>query len=373
MTPAEPETPRGLTGSVTAIDKFGAVATTLTMADLTEAGMEPGDVLRLTVGGQRVEAPWVTAADDVPLGQPLVLVDQVLHAALSRGDFATAYAVGSRGDSAVYELTPTALRVELAQKGGYAEELNALGLAGRLSTRRQDHSDDGVFANFREVRLGRIAPGVLYRSASPIEEGPGRNTYADALLAEAGIKTIVNMADCRAKAPNYPAFAGTAYEQVHNDDGVVYLNMGSDMYAKVGLDDLKNGLSFLSEREGPYLIHSTYGADRTGHMVLLLEALMGAEVSDIVADYMRSFQNLYGVAPDTEAWRLLAQGGVQAELIRLLDAPDFPTAEALAAAVDETGRTGLERAAERYLLDAVGLTQGEVDGLKAHLSGQTEM
>lgn len=356
-----------LSGQAEEIDKYGNVVTDITLEDMRTAGIEPGDTLRVTVGERSLKALWVTDVADVALGEDLVLVeDGVVKLARSRGDFATAYAVGSRGDSAVYELTPTAVSVQMDGSLGAVEPL---GLGDKLRRTRAEGVTGEEFANFREVVLGRIAPGMLYRAASPIEEGPGRNATADELLGEHGVQTIVNMADCRAKAPKYETFAGTNYEKVHEADGVVYLNMGSDMYAQVGLDDLRNGLDFMTEQEGPYLIHSTYGLHRTGHLVFLLEALMGATVEEIEADYMASYENLYGIQPGSEDWELLAQGGIRRELVRLLGAEDMAQARELAAAQGEDGLTGLERAAGRYLVDKVGLTEEQVDTLEARLSG----
>lgn len=353
-----------LSGQAASINKYGDVVTTVTAENLAEAGFEVGEVLKVTVGEHSLKAPWVTHYDDVAQGQPLVLVeDGALRLCLSRGDFATAYGVGSRGDSAVYELVPTAVSVRLSATG---EE--PLGLGDKLSLDRSDYDSDETFANFRGVSVGNIAPGVLYRSASPLEAVTGRNAVADALLGQAGVKTIVNMADCRAKAPKYDTFAGTNYEKVHQDDGVVYLNMGSDLYVQVGLDDLRNGLDFMTEREGPYLIHSTYGADRAGHLLFLLEALMGADVDDIVADYMVSFENLYHIEPGSEAWAALARGGVEADLLRLLEAEDMDAARDLAQSRTATGATMLEYAAQRYLVDKVGLTEEQVQTLKDHLA-----
>lgn len=358
-----------LTGQAASINKYGDVVTTVTAENLAEAGFEVGEVLKVTVGEHSLKAPWVTHYDDVAQGQPLVLVeDGALRLCLSRGDFATVYGVGSRGDSAVYELVPTAVSVALDRYDSYAGELETLGLGNRLSLDRADYASDETFANFRGVSVGKIAPGVLYRSASPLEAVTGRNAVADALLGQAGVKTIVNMADCRAKAPKYDTFAGTNYEKVHQDDGVVYLNMGSDLYAQVGLDDLRNGLDFMTEREGPYLIHSTYGADRAGHLLFLLEALMGADVDDIVADYMVSFENLYHIEPGSEAWAALARGGVEADLLRLLEAEDMDAARDLAQSRTATGATRLEYAAQRYLVDKVGLTEEQVQTLKDHLA-----
>ncbi len=357
----------GMVARARDINKYGDVIVEISESGMVAMGMKLGDVLEVTVGDKTLQAPWVTHYDDVPQGQPLILVgdDGLARLCLSRGDFATAYGVGSRGDSAVYELTPTKVAIVLDAQSGH---IQPLGLGDKLSLDRSDYADDETFANFRCVSMGKLAPGVLYRSASPIETVAGRNAVADRLLGQAGIKTIVDMADCRAKAPKYETFAGTNYEKVHQDDGVVYLNMGSDMYVQVGLDDLRNGLDFMTERPGPYLIHSTYGADRAGHLIFLLEALMGADVDDIVDDYMLSFENLYHIEKGSEEWATLAQGGIEADLLRLLEVSDMDAVRDLARSKTATGATMLEQAAQRYLVDKVGLTTQQVETLKDHLS-----
>jgi len=51
---------------------------------------------------------------------------------------------------------------------------------------------------------------------------------------------------------------------------------------------------FIIANDGPYLIHCTEGKDRAGFVSAVLEALMGADLQEIVADYMKSYENYYG-------------------------------------------------------------------------------
>ncbi len=113
---------------------------------------------------------------------------------------------------------------------------------------------------------------------------------------------------------------------------------------------MRNGLDFLSETEGPYLIHGTQGIQRTGYLCMMLEALMGASKEEILADYMRSYADYYRLSPDTEAWA-------------------GPAAEAEAdLAIFTGGRADLAQATEDYLIQTVGLTPTQVDLIKQHLS-----
>jgi protein tyrosine/serine phosphatase len=51
----------------------------------------------------------------------------------------------------------------------------------------------------------------------------------------------------------------------------------------------------MAENEGPYLLHCVEGKDRTGFLSALLEALCGADYAEIEADYMKTYDNYYGI------------------------------------------------------------------------------
>ncbi len=204
-----------------------------------------------------------------------------------------------------------------------------------------------AYANFREVALGTIAPGVLYRSSSPIDPSQGdRRFAADELVKAAGVKTVVNTSDCRFRFKSFPGFDATHYASLDH----VALNMGHDYPSVAFLEDVRNGLDFLSETEGPYLIHGTQGIQRTGYLCMMLEALMGASREEILADYMRSYADYYLLSPDTEVW-----AGLMAQAEHDL-------------AIFTGGRADLAQATEDYLLSTVGLTPTQVDLIKQHLS-----
>ena len=197
------------------------------------------------------------------------------------------------------------------------------------------------------MTVGNIAPGVLYRSSSPIDPGQGeRRLAADGLLARTGVKTVVNTSDCRILFTSFEGYDETHYATLNH----VALRMENDYTAEGFVQDLRNGLDFMSEEEGPYLIHGTQGIGRTGYVCMVLEALMGATREEIIGDYMRSYADYYQLSPDTEAWRgLEAQAG---EYLRGFTG----------------GRADLARATEDFLLHTVGLTARQLELLKEHLA-----
>lgn len=212
---------------------------------------------------------------------------------------------------------------------------------------REDYPSDEAYANFRVVALGDIAPGALYRSSSPIDPAQGdRRFVADELLKGTGVKTVVNTSDCRQRFTDFAGYGDTHYSTLDH----VALRMEHDYTAEGFVQDLRNGLDFMSEEEGPYLIHSTQGVGRAGYVCMVLEALMGAAKEEIIAEYMRSFADYYRLSPDSEEWAALEA-----------------QAEGYLTGIT-AGRSDLSQAAEAFLLHTVGLTQKQVDLLKAHLS-----
>lgn len=204
--------------------------------------------------------------------------------------------------------------------------------------------------------MGSIAPGTLYRSASPIDPRQGQRRFvADELVKAAGVKTVVNTSDCRFRFKGFEGFDDTHYATLNH----VALNMGRNYPSPAYLEDIRNGLDFMGENQGPYLIHGTQGAERAGYVCMVLEALMGASKEEILADYMRSYADYYQIPKDSETWAALEEEATGHLMLftGIWDSAKLDGAD-------------LSRATEGYLLHTVGLTRAQVDALKAHLAGK---
>ena len=129
------------------------------------------------------------------------------------------------------------------------------------------------------------------------------------------------------------------------------------MPPKLFLEDMGNGLDFISERPGPYLIHGTEGIERTGYLCMVLEALMGASKEELLADYLRSYEEYRRVEPYTAPWRV-ARAEAISNLLTFTGAADE-------AALDSMD---LAAATRTYLLEKVGLSEAQIDLIVAHLS-----
>jgi len=139
-----------------------------------------------------------------------------------------------------------------------------------------------------EVKSGNIAPGVLFRSKSPLYGGDEKKTIAS-LAIKAGIKCIINLTD-----NNYSIHALSKevpwYHELVLQGNVICLHM-TFLIPGVRSNEkkLRAALQFLSLHEGPYLIHCFAGVDRTGFVIALLEALMGADLKGICKNYLAAY------------------------------------------------------------------------------------
>jgi hypothetical protein len=216
---------------------------------------------------------------------------------------------------------------------------------------RNDFSGDAVFANFREIKMGSIRPGLLYRSRHPALPD-SRSPYAAKLAQDAGIAAIVDLADTPEELAHL-ARSVPWYEYFLYRKSVIALGMGYDFYDSVFNAKLKKGLLFILEKQGPFLIHCNEGRDRTGFAALLLEALMGATAEEIIKDYMQTFINYYNFVPGEERYRIISRIAIN-HLDHISGGKGVPD---------------IQKGAEKYLVEKTGLSRGELKALKAKLSG----
>lgn len=343
---------RTLAGTVVEIQKYGNLVMDLKPKALYDAGFALGDVLSVAVGGTTIEAPFCTSYSDVDTGSSLVRDDQadsLLIVAVNMGNFSTKYGV-KVGDQ---------LSFSLAQKAGYLSEYLMRQL--KRTNVRSDYATDSIFANFRSLATTGLEPGIVYRSSNPVNNEIGRAAYADALAQAVGIKTVLNLSDSDQEIRSFfaaPGFASDYYKSLYEKGDVKALDMGVDLSSADFSAKLAEGLRFMISHNGPYLLHCTEGKDRAGFVSAVLESLMGAGMQQIVADYMVSYENYYGVKKDTTQYNAIADSNIVAEMTTVV--------YKLPKGSDLSG-VNLAAATERYLL-GIGLKPSEIAALKARLS-----
>jgi len=339
-------------GTVSEVQKYGNLTMDIEPKTLYDAGYELGDILTITIGDQVLEAPFCKNYSDVDTGSLLVRDDQknnILVVAINMGNFSTTYNVNV-GDK---------LTFSLLEKEGYLSEYLLHQLT--RSNVRSDYATDSIFANFRSITTTGINSSVLYRSSSPINNELNRASYSNELAKAVGIKTVINLADSKEEIEGYIAgddFNSDYYKSLYESGQVKLLDMDVDIAGEDFGNKLAEGLRFLSENEGPYLIHCTEGKDRAGFASAVLESLMGATLDEVVADYMTTYENYYGVEKGSEQYDAIAESNIITSLTTVLAGYEKGT---------DISEVDLSVAAENYL-KKIGLTSSEIKAIKEKLS-----
>lgn len=356
-----------LTTEVLAIEKYGNLDLKVKGSELLALGYQYGDLITVEMNGKSYDMPIGTNYSDVDNGLPVCRVvinesNDYVVLAINMGDLATTAGIatktkitedpGYRWDYNEGVTVPVAVKITLKEAGGYYDEWLMHQLT--RTNAREDYPtlSDAEFANFRVITTTGMGNNILYRSSSPVNPELGRNGYADAAMRDAAVKTVMNLADNEEGMKAYEGYADTYYSTAK----VIPLNLGVDFTAPEFKEGLKKGFEFLIANEGPYLIHCNEGKDRAGFVSAILECLMGASADEVIADYMTTYKNYYGVTLGSEQYNAIASSNIQKSL-----AVAFGVADITAEGVD------LAAEATAFLKDEVGLTDEQIAALKTNL------
>lgn len=332
-----------VSGRFTTTSKYGNNDTDIPVQAMYNAGFELGDICTIMIGDFSYDAPFVNSYGDVEPGNYLFHPHHDwIEFAICNGNFSKTHGFGE-GDS---------VTISMKEKAGYLTQYEIRNIV--KSENRDDYASDTIFANVRTIQLGSIGFHKLYRSCNPILND-ARGPYAAELLSNMGIKTIINLADKQEDLAAMSAAALNAqwYSQIVETGDAIGLNMGISFFDDEFVSLLKQALLFMVAHEGPYLFHCNEGRDRAGYFAALLEALMGASVNEIYADYMASFDNYFGIKEGTAKYD--AYRKIQVDQMSVVNG-GLPMTDENASA-----------AAEQYLIETVGLTAEQVSTLKANL------
>ena len=334
--------------------EFGGVYLTMTIDDFNARGFCYGDSVTVTFsnGYTMDDLPYFSGYY-VNVNEPLLVAYpgyDYIKAAINYGKDVWEFAELDESMTAA---------VTLKEHGKYLDIQEASDI--HYLDEREKYPSDAVFANFRVVNAGRLRENVLYRSASPCDNQHNRAPYVDALIGDAGVNCVVNLADNEAKVQKYIAaddFRSPYWLSLYEGGHVILLSMSMNFQA----DDFKmkicEGLRAMSAQEGPYLVHCTEGKDRTGFMCMLLEALAGASYRELVDDYMLTYDNYYQITErsDKAKYDTILDRNLVA-MIRYIvndDSVDITTAD-------------LSVYARTFLL-SIGMTDAEIDALLDRLT-----
>ncbi|MDR2759422.1 MAG: tyrosine-protein phosphatase, partial [Spirochaetaceae bacterium] len=144
------------------------------------------------------------------------------------------------------------------------------------------------------------------------------------------------------------------YNKLFQEGCTIALNMGFDFRSDKFGNKLNQGIKFIIDHRGPYLVHCLQGIDRTGFFGMLLEMVMGASKNEIIGDYMASFSGKPGFEKESEYYKREHSNFVK--VLRELNGGKSATTK------------DLPGMAEKYIFENIGLLQSELDRLRMALS-----
>jgi hypothetical protein len=137
--------------------------------------------------------------------------------------------------------------------------------------------------------MGGIAPKTLYRSSHPITDASADDAKEIAKSAvKARIAAVLNLCNTKAELKALAGFAPWYY-RLFEAGNIIALDMNFEFLSSRFCAKLRRGIQFMLTHDGPYLVHCHAGVDRTGFVCAVLGAFMGAKFSDIVRDYVVSY------------------------------------------------------------------------------------
>ena len=225
------------------------------------------------------------------------------------------------------------------------------------------YSDDSTayesveeFANFREVKGGRIKSKLIYRGASPIDNSRNRAASVDKLLEDNKIQYNIDLADKEENLGNKKYVIHDYFKSLQDKNQVIFLGMGAAYKNDDFSGKMKTMFEAILNNDGPYYIHCLEGKDRTGYVCMVIEALLGATYDELIEDYFITYHNYYGIEKGTSKYDMIKSMHID-EMIRFVF--DFAPQQVLLGA-------NFKSKANDYLL-AIGLTQTQIDAVQTKL------
>ena len=287
--------------------KFGGVYIKMEIDDFNNLGFKYGDSVdvKFSNGYELTDIPYYNGYY-VDIDEPLLIAypgyDYIKAAVNYGADLWITAGLTDNDTASIY----------LNASGKYLDIQNARDI--HYSDIQGDTSDV-VFANFRNVKVGNLKDGILYRSASPVDNSHNRAPVVDRLISAVGVNYIVNLsdgADDLVEHINKEDFNSPYFLSLYNDGLVIPLEMDAQFKSQGFKEKLVQGLTAMAEHDGPYLIHCVEGKDRTGYVLMILESLLSASYDEMVNDYMITYDNYYDIsrASDPERYATIKEKNI---------------------------------------------------------------
>ena len=232
---------------------------------------------------------------------------------------------------------------------------------------RADYASDEEFANFYEVTGGDLKDGILYRSFSPLyaPTKQSRSTYVNELAEAANIQFEIALSynDASVEAA------------VASLDGYCLMLCQEGMYVAPGMGYLyfqqkektEMVLQAMIDNDGAYLVHCNVGRDRTGFLILLIQALCNCTVDEMKECEAKAFCNLYHIQTDSEEYRTVVDCTYSRNMYLIANPDQIPNIFEIDWNNVDVSSVDTYSAAYSYCTDYLGFTDAEVSELKAKL------
>ncbi len=335
-------------------DEFGGAYIDISIADFNNRGFAFGDSVNFTfvTDGKTVTYDDIGYYSGyyVPAGQELL----VGYKGYDYIKFCINYGQDIYAENNFNENTKVTIVVNEPQKYLQVEET----LSISYSDDRNEYESDEEFANFREVTVGNIKSGILYRGASPIDNSRKRAAIVDNLLAKNNIAYDIDLADKLENIYVQEKYViGDYMQELINNDEAIFLGMAAAYKADDFSMKMKNMFLAILDNDGPYYIHCLEGKDRTGYVCMVIEALCGATYDELIDDYFITYKNYYKIAPGSDKYNIIKEMHID-EMIRYVFSFDENT-NLLTAGYYSKARAYLEN---------IGLANTQIDQLQEKFS-----
>lgn len=344
-------------------DEFGGAYIDISIQDFNNLGFKFGDSLNLSFSNNvKYEDIGYYSGYYVPAGQELVVgypgYDYIKFC-INYGD--DVYSMNNFNKD-----TKVTITVNESKKYIDIEETLSISYSDDINT----YSSKEEFANFREMKVGNLKEGILFRGASPIDNRRQRASVVDSLLEEHNIQFDIDLADKATvgggfePVDNKPSLltvsnfvVGEYFQELLDNNKVVLLGMAAAYKNEDFSNKMKTMFEAILNNDGPYYIHCLEGKDRTGFVCMVIEALCGTTYEELVDDYFITYKNYYGIEKGSKKYETIKSIHID-EMIRYVfgfnKTTDLLTANYKSQVND-------------YLLE-IGLSQEQIDNIQTKLS-----
>ena len=332
-------------------DEFGGAYIDISIDDFNNLGFKYGDSLNLAFDNGLYDVTYKDIGYHsgyyVPAGQELV----VAYPGYPNIKFCINY--GEDVYAKHYFNANTTVTITLSESEKYLPVEETLSIT--YTDDRTQYESDEQFTNFREMTVGNLKPGLLYRGASPVDNSRSRSAIVDSLLAKNNIQYNIDLADKGVTGNKYTVHE--YFQGLMDNNKVIFLGMAAAYKAEDFSNKMRTMFLSILENDGPYYIHCLEGKDRTGYVCMVIEALCGATYEELIDDYFVTYKNYYGIEKGSNKYEVIKSLHID-EMIKYVFSFN-QTANLLTA--------NYRSQANNYLLE-IGLTQSEIDSIQTKLS-----